>query len=703
MSLLDTLRKAWRDRRAAGGDRAAARQAFAGMFQSYGEPNAERVISSYQEFAEKAFAGNSVIFGLSLARMLLFTEARAVFRDRSTKKLSRTDALARLENPWPGGTLADLLARMEQDATLAGNAYVRDAGAQLERLRPDWVTIVSEVIEADDGHQLRQVIGVIYDPVGDPDRDIDFYPIDEVAHWAPIPDPLANWRGVSWLTPILRELNADFAMTEHREAFFRHAATPNMVVKYTGKMTREQVERIGARLAARHGGPANAGRTLVLDEGADLQVVGANLRDVQFDELQSAGENRMAVAAQVPAIVAGLKEGLDSAAWSMYRQALRRFADQTMRPNWRGVFAALATLIEIPDGAELWYDVSDIAALQESEQESAQTTQTNAGTLSTLLTAGFTPDSAKAAVISGDLSLLEHSGLYSVQLREPGAQDPAPGAPAPEAGAAPGDVLEADDEAERDDEPEPDDEDQGDAVRAWTGDAADESLFELLLRGFDADLHPRDRKGRFRKIGSVDIADGLIPLDRLHDSRLDRLFADIQHEHAPDERAFERLGDEWDRRDAAEQARQARVSDLVAAGADYIEAYADVYKLDADKMRREQTFALIDANRRAGESRRAAVRRAYDEWVHLRYLAAETETRGHVLTPAGLAAGISPVSLFSGPAPRARKWASEELKRWWDANGGRITFTEFAGAISGGDGAQLESIRLGGNGRDFGV
>jgi hypothetical protein len=37
-----------------------------------------------------------------------------------------------------------------------------------------------------------------------------------VAHFAPIIDPLADFRGMSWLTPILREIQADQAMTRHQ-------------------------------------------------------------------------------------------------------------------------------------------------------------------------------------------------------------------------------------------------------------------------------------------------------------------------------------------------------------------------------------------------------------------------------------------------------------------------------------------------------
>jgi hypothetical protein len=49
----------------------------------------------------------------------------------------------------------------------------------------------------------------------------------------------------------------------------------------------------------------------------------------------------------------------------------------------------------------------------------------DAGTINTLISAGFNPDDAVDAVTAGDLSRLrgKHTGLVSVQLQEPGAQD----------------------------------------------------------------------------------------------------------------------------------------------------------------------------------------------------------------------------------------------------------------------------------------
>lgn len=456
-------------------DRASRPAPVSVITQTYGEPNAEKIRPGFEQFAEFAFGGNAVVFGVINARAKLFSEARFKFRRLSDKKLFGTDALGKLERPWPNGTTGELLTRMEQDASLAGNAYVRDCGDRLERLRPDWVTIVSWVTEDANGEEVREVLGYVYEPVGDTDRTTAYYPVEEVAHWSPIPDPMANFRGMSWLAPVLKEINADRAMTEHRDKFFRNAATPNMIIKYLGKISPSQKQGLADSIAARHGGPENAGGTLVLDEGADPLIVGSKFSDAQFDELQAAGENRIAVAGGVPAIVIGLKEGLNAAAWSMYRQAMRAFADDTMRPNWRGACASLSVLVDVPSGAELWYDTTDIAALQEGEAEAAGVLQVQAATASTLISAGFDPASVITAITAGDMTLLRHTGLVSVQLLPPGESPAGPVAPAESA-------------AQR-------------STLEW-------ALAELA-RAWDPKHHPRDSKGRFSETLGGRIGDAL--------------------------------------------------------------------------------------------------------------------------------------------------------------------------------------------------
>lgn len=390
------------------------------LMTSFGSPDNERIVPSFHN-AQTAYSNSGVVFGVILARIMLFSEAEFKFQRLNDKSLFGTPALDRLEMPWPGATSGELLARMEQDVSLAGNSYIRDAGTQLERLRPDWTTIVSEVVRDEiSDTEIRRVVGYFYDPPASENRSPDFYPVDEVAHWSPIPDPAASFRGMSWLTPVLREVDADQSMTDYKRAYLTNAATPNLLIKYSQKVGPDKIDRLRDQVEARHGGVNNAFRTMILDEGADTTILGHSFEQMSFAAVQAAGENRIAVAAGVPGIVAGLKEGLAAATYSNYEQAMRRFADLYGRPHWRSACGALAKLVDVPSDARLWYDTSGIAALRQGDKERADTMQVLAQAAQALITAGYTAESIALALSSGDITLLKHSGLVSVQMQAPG-------------------------------------------------------------------------------------------------------------------------------------------------------------------------------------------------------------------------------------------------------------------------------------------
>jgi hypothetical protein len=54
--------------------------------------------------------------------------------------------------------------------------------------------------------------------------------------------------------------------------------------------------------------------------------------------------------------------------------------------------------------------------MHQDEKDAADTMQVLAAAASTLLTAGYEADSVTAAISSGDITLLSHTGLISVQL-----------------------------------------------------------------------------------------------------------------------------------------------------------------------------------------------------------------------------------------------------------------------------------------------
>lgn len=413
------------------GARDPERADFATSFAAvFGTPNAERITPDWRN-AVNAYKGSGVVFGVESARINLFAQAQFKFQRKADKSLWGDERLKLLENPWPGGSTADLLARMEQNAALMGNAWVhRVSSTRLEMLRPDWVTLISELtVDPESRLEVRTPMGVFYQPFGDDAREPDYYPIRDVAHWAPHPDPDFNHLGMSYLTPVLREVDADLQMTDYKRAYLENAATPNLVVKYTKRATPEMLSNLAARFRARHGGVKNAFKTIVLDEGADVTMLGNNMEQMTYAAVQAAGENRIAVAAGVPAIVAGLKEGLDAANYAVFDAAMRAFADGTMRWSWETACQALEWLIDVPEDSRLWYDEAAISALRQGEKDQADTMFVLAQAYQALVVAGVEPSTAVTALSAGDITLVKPiPGFVSVQM-QPGTPSPKEGTP----------------------------------------------------------------------------------------------------------------------------------------------------------------------------------------------------------------------------------------------------------------------------------
>jgi len=382
---------------------------------TYQNQNAEGILPLFRNYVTDGYHGNAIVFATILARMQLFTQAELKLQDIKTRKLVDHPSLSMLKHPWPNGTTADLLSRNIQDADLAGQSITAKFADRYVRLRPDFVQIISVPVFEDE-REYREVTGYLYSPTGVLSDRTEFYLEQDVAHWTPIPDPIAQWRGMSWLSPVVREVNADHNMTLHKRAFFQNAATPNMLIKYQQQLDPSVLARIKESFQARHQGPNNAWNTAVLDAGADIQIVGNSFSEMAFTALQSAGETRIAAAAGVPPVIIGLSEGLSAATYSNYAQAMRRFADGTMRHLWQSWCAAHEKLLDIPAGYRLWYDTSSIAALREGERDIADAARFWAVAAQQLITAGYDADSVTAALVANDFSVLTHTGAIPTAL-----------------------------------------------------------------------------------------------------------------------------------------------------------------------------------------------------------------------------------------------------------------------------------------------
>jgi hypothetical protein len=400
------------------------RQSLIGQKQEYPR--------TYDGITQSFYHGNAVIFACMNARLRLFSQANLMFRQRKNGRpgdLFSTAELAIFEQPWPGATFGDLLGRMITDADVAGNSYTLRRSNRLVRLRPDWITILmgsnsDDTVTAWDVDS--ELLGYIYHPGGATSgSDPKYFAPDQIAHFCPTPDPLSPFRGMTWLTPLVREVMADGAATSHKLKFFENGATPNMIFKVDPSVTFENFLRYKEAFKAEHEGVRNAYKALFLGGGADATVVGTNLRQLDFSATQGAGEVRIAAAAGVHPTVIGLSEGLQGSSLNAgnFGAARRLVSDVTLRHLWQNMAGSLARIVAVPGGSELWYDDRDIPFLQEDEKDRADIEQVQAVTIRQLIEAGFKADAVIAAVLADDMALLkgQHTGLFSVQLQAPGS------------------------------------------------------------------------------------------------------------------------------------------------------------------------------------------------------------------------------------------------------------------------------------------
>lgn len=408
-------------------------------------PDRESIGNDFEAYVHDAYKDNGIVFACAVARQFLFSEARFGWRqyvDGRPSRLFTNAELAILERPWPNGTTGELLQRMDQDAGAAGNFYattVDDQGnvgraasgpsRRFSRMRPDWVTIVVGSHSGNPNAIDATIVGYLYKPPptgGHPIEPTLLLP-GEVVHYSPIPDPAARFRGMAWMTPVIREIEADKAATKHKKKFFENGTTIQTVVTLDKDVTPVEYEEFVAKFKAQTEGVDMAYKTLFLGGGADVTLNGSTLQQLDFKVTQGAGETRIAAASGMHPTLVGLSEGMQGSALNSgnFKAAVRLTGDKTIRPLWRMAASSLETVLTNPgNGTFLQYDDRDVAFLRDDATEVSKIQSDNAATLRQLVDAGYDPASAVAYLETGNLQELKHTGLYSVQLQRPGADTP---------------------------------------------------------------------------------------------------------------------------------------------------------------------------------------------------------------------------------------------------------------------------------------
>jgi hypothetical protein len=333
-----------------------------------------------------------------------------------------------------------LLTLAEIHASYAGNAYFyRNSKGNIRILEPDWVTIAVGAdgdFSESEAPLHREVLGYIYQYGGKSStHDPVLLPADSVGHWAPEPDPICWWRGESWVTSVVREVATDDQATDHLAKFYENAATPQAVFSFDKDLTPAQIKEYAELIHEDTAGTANAWKSLVLGGGADVQVVGSQLAQLDYRVTQGGHESRIAMRSHVPAVILQAKEGMQGSALNAgnYTATRRLWSDLWFSSASESLCASIERILPRPMGgaAELTFDPARVQFSQEDRADEAQIHQSQAAAINSLTDAGYDATSVVEAITSGDFSKLTHSGLFSVQLQPPGTTAAPTPAPAP--------------------------------------------------------------------------------------------------------------------------------------------------------------------------------------------------------------------------------------------------------------------------------
>jgi len=177
-------------------------------------------------------------------------------------------------------------------------------------------------------------------------------------------------RGRSRLRSLLGEV-----LTDEEAALFAAALLSNMGIPGVLLVpdsdapgpTPKEADGIAEEFFRKFSGPRR-GRPLMLSHKITPHVLGFQPRQMALKEVRRIPEERISGALGVPAILAGLGAGLDSATYSNARELREFFTEQTLIPLWKLLAEELTWQLGQPDfGVDYDYDLTTVRALQEDQ------------------------------------------------------------------------------------------------------------------------------------------------------------------------------------------------------------------------------------------------------------------------------------------------------------------------------------------------
>ncbi|SDP09596.1 hypothetical protein SAMN04515671_2926 [Nakamurella panacisegetis] len=213
--------------------------------------------------------------------------------------------------------------------------------------------------------------------------------------------------------------------------------------------------------------------------------------------------------------------------------------------------------------------------------------------------------------------------------------------------------------------------------------AAEEAKAAAAAERQAATAAGKERSAELRKLADDDLDATLSAAYEADDEIAIKL---IEREYTRREKAETDKIRARERRAMAKEAEQERINQLIADGMDGYDAVEEVTGITFERQRMREIVAEARAYGDTGRTFDQIARERYRTQVAQTYVEAEDVTNGRLLNAEGQRRADLPpenplhlddAGLFTGPAAFAERWASSELREFWDSIGGRDTFEDF--------------------------
>ena len=146
--------------------------------------------------------------------------------------------------------------------------------------------------------------------------------------------------GLSVLGYWRRAIGLGLVLDTFSEAFYENGARPGIALKYPGVLSKEAIDNLRESWLSLHGGPDNANRPAILEQGMEIETFGMPLDDAQFIELKKFQAIEVARLFRVQPHKIGI---LDNATFSNIEHQGLEFVTDSLRP-WLVRFEKRVTL-----------------------------------------------------------------------------------------------------------------------------------------------------------------------------------------------------------------------------------------------------------------------------------------------------------------------------------------------------------------------